>query len=151
MDTINARRYQLIELQIVTALAANQQLYFQDQPQLRSQPDQLVIVDAIEIYNRSAVANAPSLRQNVQAADLANCFLTLNIKGTDEMKTIPLSRLQPIQTSAGTFMQEPLLLDQIANIDWTKSYVTATSTVAANQSFLFGVFYRYSPQYPAGV
>lgn len=145
MDTINARRFQLVELQVITALVQNSQLYFQDQPQLRSQPDQIVIVDAIECYNEETVANAPSGRDVVPNADLLKCFLTVNIQGTDEMKYIPLTRLQPIQSAGVASVFNPLLLDQIANIDWTKSYITSTDTVAINQSFLFGVYYRYQP------
>jgi len=148
-DVIKARRYQLIELKVVDALSAGNQLFFEDQPQLRSQPGQLVILDAMECYNRETSAVSPSGRQNVAAADLGKCFLVINIQGTDEMKYIPLNRLSPILfagSSSIPSVTSPLLFDAVANIDWTKSYVLAQGAVAAAQSFLFGVFYRYQPQ-----
>lgn len=145
MDTINARRYQLIELQVLTALSASQQLYFQDQPQLRSQPDQLVVINAIEAYNVDTIAKAPSGRATVAVADLANAYLVLNIAGTDEMKYIPLNRLNPVQDGTNPSTFSPLILDQLTQVDWTKSYIQAVDTVAAGLSFLFGVFYRYQP------
>lgn len=151
-DRLKARRYQLVELQVVTALAAGNQLYFQDQPQLRTQPNQLVIVDSIESYNRECVAVAPSGTQTTTAAQNAVCFLVLNIAGTDEMKYIPINRLNALQLPGSLTIpsvNEPLLLDELTKIDWTKSYVLAQGAVAANTSFQFGVFYRYQSQ-PGG-
>jgi hypothetical protein len=147
-DVIKARRYQLVELQVISAMGLGSQLYFQDQPQLRSQPDQLVIVDAVECYNEETVAVAPSGRQVVDAATMSECYLVLNIKGTDEFKYIPLNRLNPMMFAGSASIPSvaaPLLFDSITNVDWTKSYVQSAGTVSAGLSFLFGVFYRYQP------
>ena len=148
-DTIKAKRYQLIELAVVNALAPGNQLFFQDQPQLRTQPNQLVIVDAIECYNRETVAVTPGGVQTTTAAQLANCFLVLNIAGTDELKYIPLPRLSPIQFAGNATTPSvtlPLMMDDVTKIDWTKSYVLAQGVVPAGLAFQFGIFYRYVPQ-----
>lgn len=152
-DTVKTKRYQLVELQVVTALAAGNQLFFQDQPQLRTQPNQLVVIDSIEAYNRETVAVTPGGVQTTTAAQMANCFLVLNIAGTDEIKYIPLTRLSPIQFAGNATTPSvtlPLMLDELIKIDWTKSYVLAQGVVPAGVSFQFGVFYRYIPVQQVG-
>jgi hypothetical protein len=107
-----------------------------------------VIVDAVECYNEETVAVAPSGRQVVDAATMSECYLVLNIKGTDEFKYIPLNRLNPMMFAGSASIPSvaaPLLFDSITNVDWTKSYVQSAGTVSAGLSFLFGVFYRYQP------
>lgn len=139
-------RYQLIELQLTTNYGAGQRLYFQDQPQLRTQTDQLVKIHSIDCFNADAVPKSPSGIATATAADIANGFLVLNIKGTEQQQYIPLPTLNRVQTpAAGAFVFDQFMLEGVFNIDWTKSYVQFADAQTGNISFLFGVNYEYVP------
>jgi len=147
---MKAKRYQLIETIIGAAgLAQGQQLYFLDQPQLRTQGDQLVIISGIEAFDINTASAGPSGTQTASEADFKNAYLVLNVAGTDELKYIPWVKLKSIQTTnpaaAVSSAQLPFELDDISRIDWTKSYIQASGAVTASRSFLLGVYYRYEP------
>lgn len=145
---VSCKRYQLVELQVPAAgLGAGQRLYFQDQPQLRTQINQLVIIKAIETFNVLAVAKSPSGVTVAAAADLANAFLVLNVAGTEEMQYIPLSVLNRVNVfTAGTsFVNDLFSLDYQYQIDWTKSYLQFGAAQSNIVSFIFGVYYQYEP------
>lgn len=149
---MKANRYQLIETIIPAAgLALGQQLFFQDQPQLRTQADQTVIISGIEAFDINTVAAGPSGTVTASEADLQNAYLVLNVAGTDNLKYIPFVKMKSIQTNgagaARSSAQIPFELDGLDRIDWTKSYIQAAGAITANRSILLGVYYQYQPKY----
>ena len=144
----SAKRFQLVELQVPTAgLGAGQRLYFQDQPQLRTDINQIVTINAIDTYQINAVAKSPSGNAVASAADLANAFLVLNVMGTEELQYIPLVTLNrfPDFTAGDPTAVDQFTLQGVTNIDWTKSYLQFGAAQAGPVSFLFGVYYQYTP------
>lgn len=147
---MQAKRYQLIETIIPAAgLAQGQQLYFLDQPQLRTQGDQLVIISGIEAFDVNTASAGPSGTTVASEADFKNAYLVLNVAGTDELKYIPWVKLKSIQTTdpaaAKSSAQLVFELNDISKIDWTKSYIQAAGAITGNRSFLLGVYYSYVP------
>lgn len=143
---VRTSRYQLIEQQVLTNQGVGQRLYFNDQPQLRTQADQLVIVKGIETFINTAISNAPTGRAVATFLDLQSTFLVLNIAGTETMQYIPLAALNRVNNAANSFVYELFELKDQAQIDWTKSYLQFGAAVAAGRSFLLGVYYEYVPQ-----
>lgn len=143
---VRTSRYQLIEQQVLTNQGVGQRLYFNDQPQLRTQADQLVIVKGIETFIDTAISNGPGGNPVATLNDLQSTFLVLNIAGTEAMQYIPLAALNRVQNAADSFVRDLFELRDVARIDWTKSYLQFGAAVAAGRSFLIGVYYEYVPQ-----
>lgn len=145
------KRYQLIELQVPAAgIGAGGRLYFQDQPQLRTQINQLVHIKAIDTFTNDSVTLSPSGIAVAPLAALKNAFLVLNVSGTEELQYIPLVSLNRNAVVSGTvpFVVDQFMLENVFNIDWTKSYLQFGAAQTGPISFLFGVNYSYVPQRP---
>lgn len=148
---VACRRYQLIELTVPAGgLGAGSRLYFQDQPQLRSQTNQLVIIKAIETFGSNATPKSPSGVTVAGVADLQNAFLVLNVAGTEAMQYIPFTVLNRVNDQGATpaFVLDLFLLDNQTYIDWTKSYIQFGATQSNIVSYLVGVYYEYEPGRP---
>jgi len=147
-------RYQLIE-NIVNSQQNQGQYYFQNQPQLQSVTGgQKVYVRCIESYVNTTVTASPLSSGNTIAtpADIQNTYLVISVNGTEQLRRIPLGRMNPIIPNAGTYspaVWEPLTFIDLWAIDWTKTYLqTAAAVSVTPMSFLFGVWYDYSIDYP---
>lgn len=146
------KNFQLVECIVAAAVTANQDIYFQNQPQLQSiSGDKRVYVKMLETFSVKAIAKSPlTAGANVATqADLQNAVITLNEKGTENKKYIPLTRLNNIFSETGAnFVPSswvPLLFKDVFEIDWTKSYITMLAAPSGAISFLFGVHYDYMP------
>lgn len=145
----------MVELIIGTNITGNnQQVYFQQQPQLQSTTgNQTVYVKAIETFSVQALTNSPLTTNNPTAneAAIANGVLVLNIAGTLKFQFIPLAILNRVIQSPGAACPGVFDLFQLRNvyeIDWTKSYVQLVQApVGAPFSYLFGVHYSYEPDH----
>jgi hypothetical protein len=148
------KRFQLVEL-IVTAtiVGNNQNVYFQNQPQLQSVlGDRTIYIKKIETYTNKALALSPLTSGNGVAtpADIINGVLTLCVKGEEQLRQIPLADLNRVFADTGAafapFVWEGFYVKNLYEVDWTKSYVTLVATPAAAPfSYLFGVHYDYEP------
>ena len=144
------KRYQFVEVNIPAAVAAGGKVFIKDQPQLRTQTDQLVIIESMETYDVAALAVSPSGVAMPSTANLANTILVLNIAGYDNMQYIPLSVMNPLASSDTAVqriwnVQGKFLFDQLWQVDWTKSYLQFGALQAGGISFGLGVYYRVVP------
>lgn len=145
-NNIKTTKYQLVELQVPAAATAGQRIFFQDQPQLRSQSGTQVFIESIETFGRVALALSPfSALPVAVAADIANAILVLNIAGYEDLQGVPLAVLNRVNPNAAIYqasVQELFLLNDLYRVDWTKSYVQLQAAPSGNIAYLFGVRYR---------
>lgn len=144
---MKTNKFQLIELvKDISYQSGGQRLYFQDQPQLRATQGRDVQILAIEAYSDAAIPVSQNGNTVVTEAGLKNAFLVLNIAGTEDLQFIPLVRLNPMHVDTDTTPFNEVLqfqLENVFNVDWTKSYVQFGGAPAAGPySFLFGVYYK---------
>lgn len=145
MSTIKGRKTTLVEATIPVNMTNQGRVPFLDQPLLRTQGDQTVVIDAIEFFCVEALGISPiSNLVTVPAADIPNAVLVLNVNSFEDFRFIPLASLNRVQTAAGTpFVRDLFELDNVTKIDWTKSYVQyQAAPTTPNTSLLFQVFYR---------
>lgn len=136
-------KYQLLELQIPIA-GAGQRIYFQDQPQLRSQSGTTVFIESIETFGITALALSPFSANTVATlADIINGVLVLNVGGYEDIQAVPLALLNRVNDHATIpFSWDLFTLNDLYKVDWTKSYVQIQAANAAAFSYIFGVRYR---------
>ena len=144
------KRFQFVEINVALNQTAGSKLFIKDQPQLRTQTDQLVIIEAIETYDIAALAVSPAGVPMPSTAQLANVVLNLNINGYDNIQYVPLTVLNA-QASADTAVQRiwnnqgKMQFDSLWGVDWTKSYLQFGALQNAGISFGLGVYYRVVP------
>lgn len=147
---INSKRFQYIEIQTKANYGAGGKLMIGDQPQLRTQDDQRVIVTGIETYDINVVPLSPQGLPLPSTAELSNAFLVLNIQSYETLQYIPMAALQRVQSAATAtqrFWIEKLFeFDRLWGVDWTKSYIQFAAAQASGVSFALGVHYYYLPQ-----
>ena len=144
------KRYQFVEVNIPAAVAAGGKVFIKDQPQLRTQTDQLVIIEAMETYDIAALAVSPAGVPMPSTANLANTILVLNIAGYDNMQYIPFTVMNALASSDTAVQrvwntQGKFLFDQLWQVDWTKSYLQFGAAQAGGISFGLGIYYRVVP------
>lgn len=148
------RKFQMVELIIpATITGNNQQVYFQNQPQLQSiDGTRRTYTKMIETYTNDTLVGSPLSNGNAMAtaADILNAVLVLSIGGENAENQIPLSDLCKV-TAPGTFTPNnyvPYILKNQWRLDWTKSYVQIiTPPLNLPKTYLFGVHYDYEPDY----
>lgn len=148
-------KYQLVELQVPATGAAGQRFYFQDQPQLRSQQGQMVIIESIETFSDQAVPNSPlSNNPGPTVAQLTSAFLVLNVRGYEDVQLVPLAAINRVYADTGAgfvpYVNDLFLLQDLYAVDWTKSYVQIAAAAGTAFAFLFGVRYRTNLATAAG-
>jgi len=154
MFGIKADRFQLVELPVSAAIVGtNSDIYFQNQPQLQSISGGVqVFLTAIEVYINEDIALSPLTAGNgvATAADLINATLTLSVNTNYQFLKVPLAVLRRNETqTAGNVVashnNDLFLINDILQVDWTKSFITVLGAPAVTPfSYLLGVYYRYS-------
>lgn len=152
-NEVKTTKYQLVELQIPIA-AAGQRIYFQDQPQLRSQSGTMIFIQSIEVFSENA-APFSWLSNNIGAgaAEIQNGLLVLNVGGYEDIQGIPLAVLNRVIGDPAAYIPsvyDLFLFNDLYKVDWTKSYVQLAAANAAAFSYLFGVRYRDTRENPNG-
>lgn len=145
MEDLKTTKYQLFEVPIPAAAAAGQRIYIGDQPQLRSQSGQMVMIESIETFNNNAIARSPfSTLTTAINADITNAILVLNIGGFEDIQGVPLAVLNRIQIPlvANAFNDDLFTLNDLYRVDWTKSYVQLNGAPSGAIAYLFGVRYK---------
>lgn len=142
----------MIEIPVPAAgVGINGKIPIQDQPQLRTQSDQIVVLQSIQSFDVVAVPLTPTGATVPSVAQLSAAFLVLNIYGYENLQYIPLNLLNNIQssdTSVQRFFTNRLFeLNQQFRVDWTKSFILTTAAIGAGSgvSFLLGVNYYVMP------
>lgn len=148
---LKADRYQLVELVVgANVTGTNTDIYFQNQPQLQSISGGVqVFACGIEVFTVNDIALSPLTGGNpvASAADMRNATLTLSVNTNYQFLKLPLAALHRNNTNTAgeSSVQDLFLLNDILQIDWTKSFVSVLGVPAAVPfSYLFGVYYRYS-------
>jgi hypothetical protein len=143
------KRYELLEIQIPTN-STQTKFNIPDQPQLRTDQDADVIIQAIEAFNIADVNPSPNNVPVVSAAFMLQTFLTLYVEGEESLYRIPLNQLhREAGDTAGNPFVYGLSLFKNLQVDWTKSYFSSgvqyAGGVFASFSFLLGVHYYKLP------
>lgn len=145
-------RFQMIEIPVPAAgVGVNGKVPIQDQPQLRTQTDQVVVIQSLQSFDVVAVPKAPSGATAPSVSQMQNAYLVLNIYGYENLQYIPLNLLNNIKssdTSVQRFFTDRLFeLNQQFRVDWTKSFILTMAAIGASSgvSFLLGVNYYVMP------
>ncbi len=152
-----AKRSQLVELVIGTNVTGNnQQVYFQNQPQLQTiSNDKTIYIKGIRTYSTDDLISSPLSTNTVATpADITNAVLVLSVNGENAINMIPLVDMHIVQTNGGVtpWNRMPFHLFNVSLVDWTKSYVQVTTPPLATPfSYLFNVFYDYKPDIELGL
>jgi hypothetical protein len=140
-------KYQLVELPVPATAAAGNRIYFQDQPQLRSQSGTAVFIESLEIFSNQAVTLSFLSGAAIStAAAIRNAMLVLNVFGYEDIQGVPLAALNRVIAEDGANFVPGVFdlfeLNDLFSVDWTKSYVQLSAGTGAAYSYLFGVRYR---------
>lgn len=138
-------KFQLFEVAIPAAAAAGQRIYIGDQPQLRSQSGQMVMIESIETFSNVALARSPfSTLTTALNADLLNAILVLNVGGFEDLQGIPFALLNRVQgaVAPNVFCQDLFELNDLYRVDWTKSYIQLNAAPSGAIAYLLGVRYK---------
>ena len=152
MQTNSIKRFELVELTI----DQNQpgRYNFVTQPQLRSQPDQIIYITGIQVYDINSYANSQvtGTLGGVPTTEIVKAVLVLYVNGEESIKMIPLAQLVHINaTGAPSIFQEEIqTFSNLQNVAWEKSYVQF-STAAAGSPYVipFGITYLRQQRDPA--
>lgn len=144
MQTNSIKRFELVELTIPTNRAGR--FNFVTQPQLRSQPDQIIYVTGIEVYPDVVYSNSQvtAATPGVPVTELIKAVLVLYVNGEESIKMIPLPQLSHVNNTnqPSIFQQEIQTFATLENVAWEKSYVQF-SVAAAGATYVipFGITY----------
>ncbi len=124
-------RYELVEL--LVPVGAGNRVSFTDIPQLRTQQDQEIFVRDIELFLvtvYSASQTNPGI-PGMPVAEMPKAVLCLYVMGEERIHFIPLVKLNHIQDAVpNSFQQWPNSFDDLAKVDWAKSYVQFSAVPA---------------------
>lgn len=143
---MRTKRYELVEL-IVPANTTSRAM-FKDLPNLRTQGNNKVQVQAIQAFCIKQVSVSPSGVAMCAIADFMKAYLVLNVAGEEKVFQMPLAQLNTVRPDAVTAAEyvpsvsDLQMFENLEGVDWTKSYVQFGSAPAATAfSILFGVHY----------
>lgn len=141
------KRFELVEMQVTAAVG---KINFLDNPNLRNQIDQNIVIRNITVYLPSVMANSPtgSGLATSPVSELQKAVLTLFVKGEQSIYRIPLLQFNRM-AGGDAYNIEPQPFDDLQNVDWSKSYVEFATlpTIAPAYSILLGVEYlKITPQ-----
>lgn len=144
------KRYEVVEV-IVQANAGGTFFKISDQPNLRMDSTQDIVIVGLEMFSVSAIPISP-LSQAALATDaqLQNTSLVLYVDDEESIHLIPAVKLQSTRTALATstliFQPEPLQVKNLVKVNWDKSFYQAhqpynTGGANAQFSLYLGVSY----------
>lgn len=143
----STQRSELLEIQIPANSTATR-FNIPDQPQLRTDSTQDVVVQAIESYTIVDLALSPNNVPVVSSANFKQTYLVLYVDGEESIFRMPLTDFHVLSNGTDAFRYKMLILDN-RRVDWTKSYFLTPAAygggVFATFSFLLNVHYRKLP------
>ena len=143
-------RVQMIEIPVpAQGLGVGARLYIPDQPQLRTQTNQIVVIQRLQSYDVITSPKTPSGAAVVDVAALGSSYLVLNVFGTETIQFIPFVDLINTATTdtdvQRSYNNNGAVLNNITKVDWSKSYIQVGAAVAAGASYLLRVDYVRLP------
>jgi hypothetical protein len=140
------KRYELIEVNIPAA-STQTRFNIPDQPQLRTDQDADVIIQAIEVFDSLAINPSPNNAPVATAVNLLQAYLILYIEGEESIYRIPFNQLKRVaQEGAAVPYTWDLARFKNIQVDFTKSYIfTPLAFTGLPFSFLFGIHYMKLP------
>lgn len=140
------KRFEIVELGSTTGIPTGTtgRVPFQDQPQLRNQPNQIIVIVNVELFLDTVYANSQYTNTIVgfPAADLPNAVLVLYINGEESVHYLPLAKLNHIDDLTNAFQRELQGFDRLTNVDWDKSYVQFSAATTGGPYIIpFGITY----------
>jgi hypothetical protein len=147
------KRYDLLEINI-TANNTATKFNIPDQPQLRTDQDADVVIQAIETFSIFDVALSPNNVAVASEVILQSTYLTLYIDGEESIYRVPMLQLHRITNTmngSGVTIGATQEISKFKNlqVDWTKSYFSTPQPYGggtfASFSFLLGVHYMKLP------
>lgn len=136
---------QLVEIP-VTANGATK-VTIPDQPNLRNQLDQKIVIKALRVIPATVLTNAPQNGNAVSPlAELQKAVLTLYCEGWEKGQNIPLCTLIDTFTEASgiPWKDRTTQLSNWENVDWNKSSINyANGTSSAGQPYTFVLEVEY--------
>jgi len=150
MDLKPIKRFEIVELTIGANVPGR--FYFDTQPQLRNQGDQIIKIEGVQIYTASSYSNSQtnSAVPGVPVTEIPKAVLTLYVDGEESIYQIPLAQLINIDDAANEFQQEIQRFAELNNVAWEKSYIQF-SVAAAGSPYVIpcGVSYIKYVRNPA--
>ncbi len=143
-------RYEMIETQIPANSTATR-FNFNDQPQLRTDQTQDVIIQGMETFTITDIPLSPNAVALPTAAELKATYLVLYVNGEESIYRIPLVKLHTINNFTDAFNNAEADTPRFENllVDWTKSYFFVPAAYGGGTfttfSFLLGVVYKKLP------
>ena len=144
-------RFELIEISITVQPVGRLSTFnFGQQPLLQSiSGDQQVFVKSIAAYTSDMLALSPITPNNtvLLAADVSNTILNIDTGGKFSFHRLPFVELLKFQGTTAPSQFWPYEVNDIWQIDWTKSevqFLNATASVVPF-SVVFGITYDYAP------
>ena len=146
-------RFEMLEIEIPAGQTAVR-FKIPDQPQLRTDQDADIIIQAIEAYDSAGLPLSPANVAVVDPVNFAKTYLVLYIDGEESMFQIPLIRLKVFANEVdGGGANLPyvwnLFKTRNLEIDWTKSYFLTPTAYDGGEntqfSFLLGIHYMKLP------
>lgn len=144
------KRYEMIETQIPANSTATR-FNFNDQPQLRTDASQDVIIQGMEVFTVVDVSLSPNNVAVIPAVNAIQTYLVLYVDGEESIYRIPFYQIHRVNNLANPFVTIDQVAPSLDNllVDWTKSYwFTPTpygGGVFATFSILLGVHYKKLP------
>lgn len=147
------KRWEFIELPIPAGSTATK-FVFGDQPQLRDDTTQDIIVQGLETFSIEAMPLTPLGNPVASTAQLQNSFLVLYLNTPDSsdeaVHWLPMIKLNAMFQSLATgTMQQQFMPIEFSNvkIDWNKSYIWTPVSYASETTFslVLGVTYKRLP------
>ena len=140
----------MIEIPVpAQGLGVGARLYIPDQPQLRTQTNQIVIIQRLQSYDVVTSPRTPSGAVVVDETVLGSSYLVLNVFGTETVQFLPFVDLvNTATTDTGvqrSYNNNGAVFNNITKVDWSKSYIQVGAAVAAGASYLLRVDYIRLP------
>lgn len=145
------KRYELVEIAIAANNGADQ-FPILDQPDLRDDTTQDIIIQGLETFSVDTMPLTPDGNAVASMDQLMNSFLVLYIDGEESVYRIPMVRLLNV---FGNSLAAPGVLANFQELDlenlrivWNKSYIHLGASFGTNFtafSYVLGVRYKKLP------
>jgi len=139
---------QLIEIPVTAAFNGLTRVPIPDIPLLRNAGARIILIKGMCLITPSVLPVAPTAGQvNAPLTELRKASLTLYSHQWEKGMLIPLLSMNNIYTegSGEPWVSQPFKLDDWADVDWNKSYITyanGTPVAGAPYTILFDVLYQ---------
>lgn len=143
---MNVKRYDLIEV-AVAANAGAITIPILDQPDLRDDTTQDIIITGLETFPSEVLPATADANAVATLAQLKNSFLVLYIDGEESVYRVPMIRLLPVFANTlaapGTLANFDGFVLENVRIVWNKSYIQLATPFGNNAAFSFLIGVRY--------